>query len=112
MIIFETLLTTFWVSIIFEAAGAIAKISSSLTTNQVKLVQIPVKFWMFEIGLLCLPYFNCHTSIVMRDKATSEWAFSNKVDTNEGLVEIMVKIRQFMTFKIIRMIDSIERREV
>ena len=43
MIIFELILTTFEASIIFEAAGAVVEISSSLQNlnrNQVKLAQI------------------------------------------------------------------------
>ena len=38
MIIFESLLTTFEVSVIFEADGAVAKISSNLKPNQYKQV--------------------------------------------------------------------------
>ena len=44
MTIFESILTTFDASVIFEAAGAVLKISSRLCTtnfNQVKFVQIP-----------------------------------------------------------------------
>ena len=43
MTIFESILTAFEASVIFEAAGAVVKISSSLRTttfNQVKFVQI------------------------------------------------------------------------
>ena len=43
MTFFESILATFEVSVIFEAAGAVAKIGSSLritNSNQVKLAQI------------------------------------------------------------------------
>jgi len=60
MIIFESLLTTFNVSVIYKAAGLVSKIGSSLTTlskyNQVKLVQIhetlcSIKTSSFNINL-------------------------------------------------------------
>ena len=46
MIIFESILTTFKANKNFDAAGAVAKIGSSLKPNdhnQLKLVQIPDK---------------------------------------------------------------------
>ena len=43
MIIFELILTTFEASIIFKAAGAVAKISSSLKPNH------HMQFWLAQI---------------------------------------------------------------